>query len=72
MKQQEQQQKNVEDHLHEASKPFARFKDDEDLDKQLKDQHRAEDPMLKFLKKKKPKDEKKTKGLICKVNVQCL
>ncbi|XP_071175282.1 BUD13 homolog [Mytilus edulis] len=59
MKQQEQQQRNVEEHLHEASKPMARFKDDDDLDKHLKEITRADDPMLKFLKKKKPKDSKK-------------
>lgn len=59
MKQQEQQQRNVEEHLHEASKPMARFKDDDDLDKHLKEITRSDDPMLKFLKKKKSKDVKK-------------
>lgn len=62
LKQQEQQQKNVEDHLYEMSKPLARSKDDEDLDKQLKEMERADDPMLKFIKKKKPKEKSKTKG----------
>ncbi|KAJ8305176.1 hypothetical protein KUTeg_017271 [Tegillarca granosa] len=51
------------------SKPLARYKDDEDLDKMLKDQDRPEDPMLAFIKKKskvkngaKVKEEPKYKG----------
>jgi len=33
------------------SKPLARYKDDEDLERYLKDQERDGDPMLKFLSK---------------------
>lgn len=48
--------------MYEMSKPLARSKDDEDLDKQLKEMERADDPMLKFIKKKKSKEKTKTKG----------
>ena len=37
------------------SKPLARYKDDEDLERLLKEREREGDPMLKFLKKKKHK-----------------
>lgn len=49
------QEEAVEDALHEASKPLARYKDDEDLDALLRDQEREGDPMLAFIKKKKAK-----------------
>ena len=47
------------------SKPLARSKDDKDLDAMLKDQERADDPMLAFIKKRKTKDNgKKGKYII--------
>lgn len=53
--QQEQQDQNLADHLHEMSKPFSRYEDDEDLEKHLKDQEREGDPMLNYIRKKKKK-----------------
>lgn len=41
------------DALHEADKPMARYRDDADLDARLREQERAEDPMLAYIKKKK-------------------
>ena len=54
------QREQVEDAIHEMSKPLARYADDEDLDAQLKDREREGDPMLAFLAKKKAKKEKKS------------
>ncbi|XP_064471187.1 LOW QUALITY PROTEIN: BUD13 homolog [Ornithodoros turicata] len=51
--QQEQQEKQLEEHLYEMSKPFSRYEGDADLEKHLKEQDRAGDPMLKYIKKKK-------------------
>ena len=34
-------------------KPLARYRDDVDLDKMLKDQERDDDPMLAYMKQKK-------------------
>ncbi|XP_053409155.1 BUD13 homolog [Mercenaria mercenaria] len=56
LKQIEEQTKQVEDALHEANKPLARYKDDNDLDEMLRNMDRAEDPMLAFITKKKSKN----------------
>lgn len=42
----------VKDELYEMSKPLARYADDEDLERMLKERERYGDPMLKFMKKK--------------------
>uniref|UniRef100_K1PBX2 BUD13 homolog n=1 Tax=Magallana gigas TaxID=29159 RepID=K1PBX2_MAGGI len=55
MKQKEEKAIRLEDHVYEMTKPLARSKDDQDLDTMLKDQERADDPMLTFIKKKKLK-----------------
>lgn len=55
LKQQEEQDKNVAGALHEMSKPLARYKDDQDMDAELREQDREGDPMLAFIKKKKKK-----------------
>jgi hypothetical protein len=47
----------VDDDLYEMSKPLARYKNDEDLDKMLRDRERAEDPMLAFMQKQKAKQD---------------
>ena len=39
------------DDLYEMSKPLARYAEDEDLEKQLKERERDGDPMLVFIKK---------------------
>ncbi len=46
------------DSLHEAAKPLARYRDDEDLDAMLKQEERDGDPMAAFLNKKKKKNPK--------------
>ncbi|XP_792607.3 BUD13 homolog [Strongylocentrotus purpuratus] len=46
------QKSSIEDTMREMAKPLARYKDDQDLDQMLKEQDRAGDPMLAFLKKK--------------------
>lgn len=58
--------KQVEDHeerlksdLHEMQKPLARYADDADLDKQLREQEREGDPMLKYIKQKQIKEGKR-------------
>ena len=45
----------VADELYEMSKPLARYADDEDLERMLKEREREGDPMLAFIKKKKAK-----------------
>ena len=49
----------VEDDIYEMSKPLARYRDDEDLEKLLKEREREGDPMLKFLTKTKKKKSRK-------------
>ncbi|XP_063167035.1 BUD13 homolog [Candoia aspera] len=51
-----QQQQNVEDAVKEMQKPLARYIDDEDLDKLLREQEREGDPMADFVRKKKAKE----------------
>ena len=48
--------------LHEASKPVARFRDDADLDAAQREMDREGDPMLKFIKRKKEKQQSKGPG----------
>ncbi|XP_052259313.1 BUD13 homolog isoform X8 [Dreissena polymorpha] len=62
LKQIEKQSEKLNEALHEADKPLARYRDDEDLDQMLKDMDRAEDPMLAFIKKKKSKSTGPTKA----------
>jgi pre-mRNA-splicing factor CWC26 len=59
LKQTEEKAARLEDHLYEMSKPLSRAKDDKDLDAMLKNEERADDPMLAFIKKKKSKDKVK-------------
>ena len=40
------------DELYEMSKPLARYADDEDLEKMLRERERDGDPMLAFMRKK--------------------
>ena len=50
-------EKVVEDE-YEMSKPLARYADDEDLEKMLKERRREGDPMLLFMKKSKTGKQK--------------
>lgn len=43
--------------LHEMNKPLARYADDEDLDKYLREQEREGDPMLAYIRKKRKKKD---------------
>uniref|UniRef100_A0A2K6UUU0 BUD13 homolog n=1 Tax=Saimiri boliviensis boliviensis TaxID=39432 RepID=A0A2K6UUU0_SAIBB len=56
-----QQQQNVEDAMKEMQKPLARYIDDEDLDRMLREQEREGDPMANFIKKNKAKENKNKK-----------
>ncbi|VCW79217.1 unnamed protein product [Gulo gulo] len=56
-----QQQQNVEDAVKEMQKPLARYIDDEDLDRMLREQEREGDPMASFIKKSKAKGSKNKK-----------
>jgi len=58
-----QQQQNVEDAIKEMQKPLARYIDDEDLDRMLREQEREGDPMAEFIKKRKAKESKEKKGM---------
>ncbi|XP_069732670.1 BUD13 homolog isoform X2 [Phaenicophaeus curvirostris] len=53
-----QQQQNVEDAIKEMQKPLARYIDDEDLDRMLREQEREGDPMADLIKKRKAKENK--------------
>lgn len=55
LKQVENENQKMADQLYEMSKPLARYADDEDLEKYLKEQEREGDPMLAYIRKKKKK-----------------
>lgn len=46
------------------SKPLARYADDADLDKILREQEREGDPMLEYIKQKQIKEGKRKPGKI--------
>ncbi|NXF33224.1 BUD13 protein, partial [Nyctibius bracteatus] len=56
-----QQEQNVEDAMKEMQKPLARYIDDQDLDRMLREQEREGDPMAEFIKKRKAKESKAKK-----------
>ncbi|XP_074529173.1 BUD13 homolog [Halichoeres trimaculatus] len=56
--QSQMQQQKLEDALHEAQKPLARQRDDEDLDRMLREQEREGDPMAAMLRRKKDRNTK--------------
>ncbi|NXO00335.1 BUD13 protein, partial [Rhinopomastus cyanomelas] len=53
-----QQQQNVEDAIKEMQKPLARYIDDQELDRMLREQEREGDPMAELIKKRKAKENK--------------
>lgn len=57
-------QQRLEDAVLEAQKPLARHRDDEDLDRLLREQEREGDPMAAMLRRKKERNPK-TKGFCC-------
>lgn len=58
--QRDEQLQKIEDDLHEMSKPLARYENDSDLDKLLRDRERDDDPMLKEIRKQRLENEKAT------------
>ncbi len=64
--QKKMREEKLEDDIHEAEKPLARYIDDQDLDKMLREKEREEDPMLQYIKKANKKegdfDKKQYKG----------
>ncbi|KAM6043487.1 BUD13 homolog isoform 2-T3 [Chlamydotis macqueenii] len=56
-----QQQQNVEDAIKEMQKPLARYIDDQDLDRMLREQERDGDPMADLIKKRKAKENREKK-----------
>lgn len=50
------QQQRLEDAVREAQKPLARQRDDEDLDRMLREQEREGDPMAAMLRRKKDRN----------------
>ncbi|CAO1353811.1 unnamed protein product [Diamesa hyperborea] len=62
LKQIEDFEKRTEEYKHEVNKPLARMADDQDLQDHLKDQERADDPMLQYMRKKKTEENRK-KGI---------
>ncbi|XP_066250038.1 BUD13 homolog [Euwallacea similis] len=55
LKQVEDANEKIKNEIYEMSKPLARYADDEDLEKYLKEQEREGDPMLKYIRQKKKK-----------------
>ncbi|KAI9557575.1 hypothetical protein GHT06_017403 [Daphnia sinensis] len=62
LKQGEAQSTQVAEAMHEMSKPLARFADDEDLERLLREQDREGDPMAAYMAKKKVKSGGDGKG----------
>ncbi|XP_036331631.1 BUD13 homolog isoform X1 [Rhagoletis pomonella] len=60
LKQVEEHRQRAEAESYEGSKPLARYENDEDLDRYLREQERAEDPMLEYMRKKKKERQKDT------------
>ncbi|KAK9694795.1 Pre-mRNA-splicing factor of RES complex [Popillia japonica] len=57
LKQVEDATDKLNSELHEMSKPLARYADDEDLERHLKEMERDGDPMLQYLRKKRKKQD---------------
>ena len=55
MAQKQKAKEAIEDAVYEMSKPLARYRDDEDLEKLQREQEREGDPMLAYLHSKKAK-----------------
>lgn len=62
LKQVEDHEEKLKDDLYEMSKPLARYADDADLDKALREQEKEGDPMLEYIKKKQIKEGKRKPG----------
>ncbi|KAH8311134.1 hypothetical protein KR044_004530 [Drosophila immigrans] len=60
LKQLEEQQERHAEMAHEAAKPVARYANDEDLDRHLREQEHADDPMLQYMQAKRKKQEQQS------------
>lgn len=58
----EDREEKLKDDLYEMNKPLARYADDADLDKQMREQEREGDPMLAYIKEKRAKEGKGKPG----------
>lgn len=63
LKQVEDHEERLKNDLYEMHKPLARYADDADLDKELREQEREGDPMLKYIKQKQIKEGKRKPGI---------
>ena len=63
---------NLQQALHEMSKPLARYADDRDLDQHLRNQEREGDPMLEYIRSKKTQDTTKSERVCCYFNLKPL
>ncbi|GFN99338.1 LOW QUALITY PROTEIN: Bud13 homolog [Plakobranchus ocellatus] len=59
VKQAKDRESTLQDQIHEAMKPLARYSDDADLDEMRRQEERAEDPMLAYIQKRRKKEEEK-------------
>lgn len=67
LKQIEDHKSRLEEMVHEASKPVARYANDEDLDRHLREQEHADDPMLEYMRqKRKKRDQQDNKPVMPK------
>ncbi|KAK5640575.1 hypothetical protein RI129_011386 [Pyrocoelia pectoralis] len=57
LKQVEDYEGKLQDAVNEMNKPFARYADDEDLERYLREQEREGDPMLDYIRKKKKRND---------------
>ncbi|XP_015429773.1 PREDICTED: LOW QUALITY PROTEIN: BUD13 homolog [Dufourea novaeangliae] len=64
LKQVEDREEKLKDDLYEMSKPLARYADDADLDRRLREQEREGDPMLEYIKQKQIKEGKISNNVI--------
>ena len=64
LKQVEEQKENLQQALHEMSKPLARYANDDDLEQHLREQEREGDPMLAYIRSKKTDDSTKSKYIL--------
>lgn len=59
----EDREEKLKNDLYEMNKPLARYADDADLDKELREQEREGDPMLEYIKQKQIKEGKRKPGM---------
>lgn len=69
LRQIEDKEEKLKNYLHEISKPLARYADDADLDKALREQEKEGDPMLEYIRKKKIKEGKIKPGELCTLSL---